>query len=95
MMKRIGNVGMDSIRFDFVDGANDDDESNSDLTTDFLFLVDYLRSCVLDVDRSWLLILDNLGIELYWVPCLGQCWVLVDHEGLFPQSDVAFRLVDG
>ena len=82
--------------FGVSDGANDDDESNSDLTTDFLFLVDYLRSCVLDLDRSWFLILDNLGIELYWVPCLGQCWVLVlvDHEGLFPQSDVAFRLVD-
>ena len=81
--------------FGVSNGDNDDDGSNSDLTTVFLFLVDYLRSCVLDVDRSWLLILDDLGIEWYWVPCLGQCWVLVDHEGLFPQAGVAFWLVDG
>ena len=47
------------------------DGGNSDLTTVFLFLVDYLQSCVLDVDRSWLLILDNLGIEWYWVPGVG------------------------
>ena len=75
--------------------ANDDDESNSDLTTDFLFLVDYLWSCVLDLNRSWLLILDNLGIEWYWVPGVGRCWVLVDHEGLFQLLGVAFWVVDG
>ena len=64
MMKGIGNVGMEWIRFVDGDGANDDDdESNSALKTDFVFLVDYLPSCVLDVDCSWLLIFDNLGID--------------------------------
>ena len=68
---------------------------NSDLTLVCVLDVGCLRCCVLDVGHSWLLISDDLGVEWYWMLGVGQCWVLVDHEGLFRLLGVAFWVVDG